>query len=39
MIDASEYVNGIPITDAEALTKACQEIAQRWEEEIIPLIG
>lgn len=39
MIDNAEYSNGIPLTDNEALTKACQEIAERWEEEIIPLLG
>lgn len=39
MIEDSEYTNGIPVTDNEALTKACTEIAQRWEEEIIPLLG
>lgn len=39
MIDNSEYSNGIPITDNEALTNACLEIAKRWEEEIIPLLG
>lgn len=39
MIDDSEYTNGIPITDNEKLTEACNEIAQRWEEEIIPLMN
>lgn len=39
MIDSSEYQNGIPLTDSAALTKACEEIAKRWEEEIIPLLG
>ena len=39
MIDDAEYSNGIPITDNDALTKACQKIAERWEEEIIPLLG
>ncbi|MBO5303359.1 MAG: extracellular solute-binding protein [Lachnospiraceae bacterium] len=36
MIDDAEYTNGIPISDNEALTTACTEIAERWEEEIIP---
>ena len=39
MIDDSEYTNGIPITDNAALTAACMEIAERWEEEIIPLMN
>ena len=29
----------IPLTDNDTVTKACSEIANRWEEEIIPLIG
>lgn len=39
MIDNAEYTNGIPITDNAKLTEACAKIAERWEEEIIPLIG
>lgn len=38
MIDETEYTNGIPLTDNEALTAACMEIAERWEEEIVPLM-
>lgn len=39
MIADEEYTNTIPLTDTEALTKACTEIATRWEEEITPLMN
>lgn len=39
MISDDEYTNTIPLTDNDTVTKACSEIASRWEEEIIPLIG
>ncbi len=39
MIPDAEYTNTIPMTDNDAVTNACNEIADRWEEEIIPLIG
>ena len=39
MISDDEYTNTIPLTDNDTVTKACTEIASRWEEEIIPLIG
>lgn len=39
MIDDAEYTDAIPLTDNEAITEACTEIATRWEEEIIPLLG
>lgn len=39
MISDDEYTNTIPLTDNDTVTKACSEIANRWEEEIIPLIG
>lgn len=38
MISDTEYTNTIPLTDNEAITAACTEIATRWEEEIIPLM-
>lgn len=38
MIDDAEYTDTIPLTDNEAITTVCTEIATRWEEEIIPLI-
>lgn len=38
MIDDAEYTETIPLTDNEAITAACTEIATRWEEEIVPLI-
>lgn len=38
LIADEEYENTIPLTDTEAITKACTEIAERWEEEIIPLM-
>ena len=38
MIADAEYTNTIPLTDNEAITAACTEIATRWEEEIIPLM-
>ena len=39
MISDDEYTNTIPLTDNDTVTKACSEIASRWEEEILPLIG
>ena len=39
MIDNSEYEETIPLTDNEAVSEICTEIATRWEEEVIPLIG
>ena len=39
MIDNSEYEETIPLTDNEAVSEVCTEIATRWEEEVIPLIG
>lgn len=39
MISDDEYTNTIPLADNDTVTKACTEIASRWEEEIIPLIG
>lgn len=39
MINDAEYTETIPLTDNEAVTAACSEIATRWEEEIIPLLG
>ena len=39
MISDDEYTNTIPLADNDTVTKACTEIASRWKEEIIPLIG
>ena len=39
MIDDAEYTDTIPLTDNDAVTEACTEIASRWEEEIIPLMN
>lgn len=39
MISDTEYTKTIPLTDNDAVTEACSEIATRWEEEIIPLLG
>ena len=39
MIPDEEYTNTIPLTDNDAVTATCTEIATRWEEEIIPLMG
>lgn len=39
MIDDAEYTDTIPMTDNDAVTEACTEIASRWEEEIIPLMN
>ena len=39
MIDDAEYTDMIPMTDNDAVTEACTEIASRWEEEIIPLMN
>lgn len=39
MIDDSEYAETIPLTDNDVVTEICTEIATRWEEEIIPLMG
>lgn len=39
LIADEEYKNVIPITDTDMLTEACAEIAQRWEEEIVPLMN
>lgn len=38
LIADEEYENAIPLTDNDAITEACTEIAQRWEEEIVPLM-
>ena len=38
MIADEEYENAIPLTDTEALTETCTQIAERWEEEIVPLM-
>ena len=35
MIDNSEYEDTIPLTDNEAVSEICTEIATRWEEEVI----
>ena len=39
MIPDEEYSATIPMTDVTVVSTACAEIANRWEEEIIPLIG
>ncbi len=39
MIADSEYMNTIPLTDNEAVSAVCTEIAARWEEEVIPLMN
>jgi putative spermidine/putrescine transport system substrate-binding protein len=39
MLDSSQYVNTIPLEDPEAYTKACQEVARLWEEEVLPLMN
>lgn len=39
MIDDTEYINAIPLTDNEAVSAACAEISTRWEEEVIPLMN
>ena len=39
MIDDAEYTDTIPLTDNDAVSEVCKEIATRWEEEIIPLMG
>ena len=38
-IQQSQYANSIPITDAAKYAEVCATIAQRWEEEIIPLMS
>ncbi len=38
-IAKDEYADAIPLTDNDALTKACEEISVLWEEEIVPLLG
>lgn len=35
---ASAYANAIPMEDTESYTKACAEIVERWQNEIIPLM-
>ncbi len=37
--EQSAYANAIPMEDAEAYAEACATAAQRWEEEIIPLLN
>ena len=32
------YANAIPMEDTDAYTKACEEVVNRWQEEIIPLL-
>lgn len=39
MIPDEEYADTIPLTDNDAVSAACAEIASRWEEEIIPLMN
>lgn len=39
MIPDAEYAATIPLTDNDALTEACTEIATRWEEEVVPLMN
>lgn len=39
MIPSAEYAGTIPLTDNEAVSAACAEIATRWEEEVLPLMG
>lgn len=39
MIPSAEYADTIPLTDNETVSAACTEIATRWEEEIIPMMG
>lgn len=39
MIPNAEYADTIPLTDNETVSAACTEIATRWEEEIIPMMG
>lgn len=39
MIPSGEYADTIPLTDNETVSAACTEIATRWEEEVIPLMG
>ena len=39
MIPDEENTDAIPLTDNEAVSAACAEIASRWEEEIIPLMN
>jgi putative spermidine/putrescine transport system substrate-binding protein len=38
MIPSSEYTKAIPLTDATALAKAVEEIARKWEDEVVPLL-
>lgn len=37
--EQSAYANAIPMEDADAYAAACAAAAQRWEEEIIPLLN
>ena len=39
MISDEEYHKTIPLTDNDTISEACAEIASRWEEEVIPLMG
>ena len=39
MLDDSQYENATIITDPEALSAACSEIARLWEEEVLPLMN
>lgn len=34
----ADYANAVPMEDAEAYAKACEEVVTRWQEEIIPLL-
>ena len=39
MLDNEEYASAIAVTDPEALSDACAEIARLWEEEVLPLMN
>lgn len=38
-LQQSEYKDAHPVTDAEKYAEVCKTIAQRWEDEIIPLMS
>ena len=39
LLPDSQYEHVIPLDDAEALTEACKQVAQLWEEEVMPYMN
>ena len=39
MLPDSAYANSLAIDDIETFAAACSQIAQLWEEEVLPLMG